>query len=400
MAVICNLISREFYTEALIESERMRRKSRSEKTLGTDDHASRTTVINHMESEDIGKAWDAFYKAVKGAGSIILSTHENPDGDGLGSQVAFCEYLKSQGKECRILNCTGVPSIYKFLDPFGWLEVYDSERDESWLASCDLAVVFDLGDFHRLQAVGRDLMRHNVAIAAIDHHPQSGFEETGGEPPYDHFLVDYSAPSTGTMVWQYLSKYWSKPITSTMAEALYTALVTDTGSFRYDNTNESAHRMAIEMLKAGVQPYKVHQRVYEQRERSQVRLLGVLTNNLNYSEDGRIGWCVLTQDMLAGAEATRDDIDGFSDFIRTIKGVEVAVLLTEVEESQTKVNFRSKGTLAINDVAQKLGGGGHPFASGAFMSKPWKEVIKIILPMLERKVKAMDSIEEDSKSGS
>ncbi len=386
--------------EALVESERMHSKSRSGTILGNDDLASRITVLNHLESEDVDKAWDAFYNAVVEAGRILLSTHENPDGDGLGSQVAFCEYLKAQGKECRILNCTSMPSIYTFLDPHERLEVYDPERDESWLASCDLAVVFDLGDFHRLQAVGRDLMRHKVPIAAIDHHPQTGFEETGGEPPYDHFLVDYSAPSTGTMVWQYLRKYWSEPVTTTIAEALYTALVTDTGSFRYDNTDESAHQMAIEMLKAGVQPYKVHQRVYEQRERSQVRLLGILTNNLNYSEDGRIGWCVLTQDMLAGAGATRDDIDGFSDFIRTIKGVEVAVLLTEAEESKTKVNFRSKGTLAINDVAQELGGGGHPFASGAFVPKPWKEVIRIILPMLERKVKAMDSIEEDSNSGS
>ena len=351
------------------------------------------------ETADMKAAWRAFDRAIQAAGRILLSTHENPDGDGVGSQLAFCEHLKALGRECRILNCTDVPTIYEFLDPHGWLEIYDPERDEAWLAACGLAVVFDQGDFRRLKAVGRDLLRHKVVLASIDHHHQSGFEEPGGEPPYKYFMLDYSAPSTATLVWQYLNAYRSEPLTLTMAEALYTALITDTGSFRYDNTDERAHLMAIDLLKAGVKPYNVHRRIYEQRELSQVNLLGVLTDHLQYSRDGRIGWCALTQDMLAKADATQKDVDGFSDFIRTIKGVEVAVLLTEVDGDKTKVNLRSKGTLAINDVARKLGGGGHAFASGAFVPRPWQEVIEIILPLLEEKVKTMDTVGEGSNSG-
>jgi len=352
------------------------------------------------ETADMEAAWLALDKAIRAADRILLSTHENPDGDGVGSQLAFYEHLESLGKECRILNYTEGPTIYEFLDPHGWLEVYDPERDEAWLAACDLAIVFDLGNFRRLEAVGRDLCRHKVAIASIDHHPQSDFDGLGGKLPYRYLILDYSASSTGTLVWEYLKTYRSEPLTLTMAEALYTALVTDTGSFRYDNTDERAHLMAIDLLKAGVKPYNVHRQVYEQRERSQVSLLGVLTNNLQYSGDGRIGWCALTQDMLTGAGATRKDVDGFSDFIRGIKGVEVAVLLTEVDGDKTKVNLRSKGNLAINDVAQKLGGGGHPFASGAFVEQPWGEVIEILLPLLEEKVKTMDNVREGSSGGS
>ena len=361
-----------------------------------------TTTGGHAPAEttDMEAAWQALDKAIRAADRILLSTHENPDGDGVGSQLAFYEHFKSLGKECRILNCTEVPTIYEFLDPHGWLEVYDPKRDEAWLAACDLAIVFDLGDFRRLEVVGQDLCRHNVVVAAIDHHPQSDFDGLGGKSPYKYFILDYSAPSTGTLVWQYLKTYRSEPLTLTMAEALYTALVTDTGSFRYNNTDERAHLMAIDMLRVGVKPYNVHRRVYEQRERSQVSLLGVLTHNLQYSGDGRIGWCALTQDMLAGAGATRKDVDGFSDFIRGIKGVEVAVLLTEFEEDKTKVNLRSKGNLAINDVAQKLGGGGHAFASGAFVEQPWREVIEIILPLLEEKVKTINPVGEETISGS
>ncbi|UCH61769.1 MAG: bifunctional oligoribonuclease/PAP phosphatase NrnA [Fidelibacterota bacterium] len=360
--------------------------------------ATRDHVVG--ETADMEAAWQELDQAIRAANRILLSTHENPDGDGIGSQLAFYEHLESLGKECRILNYTEVPTIYEFLDPNGWIEVYDPERDELWLAACDLAIVFDLGNFRRLETVGRDLIRHNVATAAIDHHPQDSFEGLENEPLYRYLILDYSAPSTGTLVWQYLQTYRSEPLTNTMAEALYTALVTDTGSFKYDNTDERAHLMAIDLLKAGVKPYNIHRQVYEQREHSQVNLLGVLTNNLQYSGDGRIGWCALTQDMLAGAGATRKDVDGFSDFIRTIKGVEVAVLLTEADGGKTKVNLRSKGNLAINDVAQKLGGGGHPFASGAFIEQPWGEVIEILLPLLEEKVKTLDNVEEGSIGGS
>lgn len=348
------------------------------------------TDQNHFEPPDIDATWKRLHGTLEKAQRILLSTHENPDGDGLGSQVAFCEHLKSMGKECRILNCSGFPDIYEFLNRQGWIETYDRSKDESWLAGCDLGILFDLGDFRRLRSVGEDLLQHNVTLASIDHHPQSGFEELGGKLPYEYLLLEYSAPSTGTLIWEYFTKYRKEPLTKLIAEGLYTALITDTGSFRYDNTDERAHLMAIDMLRQGVKPYEVHRRVYEQRERSQVRLLGILTSNLHYTEDGRVAWCALTQELLKTAEATRKDIDGFSDFIRTIKGVEVAVLMTELEGGKTKVNFRSKGTIAINDVAGRLGGGGHAFASGALVDKSWQEVIATILPQLEEKTKALD----------
>lgn len=343
----------------------------------------------HIEPPEMDATWKSLHMALQKANKILLSTHENPDGDGIGSQLAFCEDLKSIGKECRILNCSEFPSIYEFLDQQDWIELYDRANDELWLSECDLAIVFDLGDFRRLRAVGEDLLRHKVPLASIDHHPQSGFEELGGELPYKYLLLDYSAPSTGTLIWEYFSEYRKEPLSQSIAEALYTALITDTGSFRYDNTDARAHLMAIDLIRQGVKPYQVHRRVYEQRERSQVRLLGLLTGNLHYSDDGRIAWCAITQELLKSAQATRKDIDGFSDFIRTIKGVEVAVLMTELEGGGTKVNFRSKGIITINDIAGLLGGGGHAFASGALVEESWQEVIAMILPLLEEKTKEL-----------
>ena len=346
-----------------------------------------------LVTQDMEAAWRAFHESLMGSNRILLSTHENPDGDGLGSELALCENLKALGKDCRILNCTAAPVLYNFLDPNGWLEQYDRDRDQAWLAGCDLAVVFDLGDFRRLRTVGQDLVRHQVVLASIDHHPQLGYESTGGKSPYAHLILDYSAPSTGTLLWQYFKTHRPEPVTLTMALALYTALVTDTGSFKYDNTDERAHLMAIDMLKAGVKPYFVHKRVYEQRTHKQVRLLGVLIDHIEYSEDQHIGWCVLTLDRIMQAGATVEDVDGFSEFIRSIKDVEASALLTEVEPGKTKVSLRSKGTFAISDVARKLGGGGHAYASGALVNRPWEEVVGLLLPLLQAKV---DLIHADS----
>lgn len=340
------------------------------------------------ERSELAAEWSDFQAAVSQAGRIILSTHENPDGDGIGSQLALCEHLKMLGKDVRILNCSQSPSVLDFLDPNGWLEVYDQKNDEAWLKKCDLGVAFDLGDFRRLNTVGEDLVVHKIPLAGIDHHPQTGYGENGS--PYSFTLIDFTAPSTGTLVWQYLRSYRKAAITRTMADALYTALVTDTGSFKYDNTDGRAHLMAMDLMKVGVRPYYIHKRVYEQRTHAQTMLLGTLIKYIQYSADRRIGWCVLTQERFAEAGAKLRDVEGFSEFIRSIKGVQVSALITEVEAGKTRVSMRSKGALPINDVAEQMGGGGHAFASGISLDQHWKEVEAQLLPLLEAKVANFD----------
>ncbi|MCK4578160.1 MAG: DHH family phosphoesterase, partial [Candidatus Marinimicrobia bacterium] len=219
------------------------------------------------DGQSLVEAWAQLDAAISQAQRIVLSTHENPDGDGLGSQLAMYEHLQSLGKECRILNCTNAPAVLHFLDPEGWLETYDPLKHDDWLAKCDLAIMFDVGDFRRLRCVGQAVARHGISMASIDHHPQTGYDSSGGSNPFKYLVVDYSAPSTGTLVWQYFNDYRTRPLTLQMANALYAALVTDTGSFKYDNTDARAHHMAVDLLEAGVRPYDIHKLIYEQRTR-------------------------------------------------------------------------------------------------------------------------------------
>lgn len=325
---------------------------------------------------------DAFrdlHEAISASERIVLSTHENPDPDGLGSALALCEHLKDLGKDCRILSGSREADLYDFLDVNGWLETYDPATHNDWLKACDLAIVLDLGDFPRLRILGDALLAFNIRIASIDHHA-SNPDRT---PDYQPNVLDIRSSSTGTLVWQYFNEYRDQPISYDMAVALYAAVSTDTGSFKYSNTDVRAHNMAIAMLKLGVQPYEIYQQIYEQVEHVQVRLMGMMIGNIQFSEDNRISWSIITQKMFDDAGASKSDTDGFSEYLRSIKGVEVGILLREVGEKETRISLRSKGKVVINRVAQKLGGGGHGFASGISMEISGAEVVKSLVPMIQ-----------------
>ena len=150
-----------------------------------------------------------------------------------------------------------------------------------------------------------------------------------------------------------------------MANGIYTAVMTDTGSFCYSNTNQKCHQIAIECLELGVNTAKIYQRVYESRTPGQVKLLADIINNLDYSNNRELASFTISQEMMNNANANKKDIDGFSDFIRTIRGVEVALMIFENANGTCRINFRSKGKYIINSIAKSLGGGGHKFAAGA-----------------------------------
>lgn len=342
------------------------------------------------ETKDLTVAWAEFHQSILDADRILLTTHENPDGDGIGSELALAEFFKSLGKDCRIINCSATPEIYNFLDPNGWLEQFNSARDADWITGCDLAVILDIGNFARARDVYAAIIEHKIPALSIDHHPQTGDNAFEATTPYAQLMLDYSAPSTGTLVWEYLSVYNQNIITTSMAAALYAALVTDTGSFKYDNTDERAHLMAIALIDAGVKPYYIHKEIYEQQRYTQIKLLGILIEQIEYSDDRRIAWCVLTREHFAKAGATLDDQEGLVEFIRSVKGVEISVLVTELEPELTKLSFRSKGRVAINDVAARFTGGGHPLASGALPQKAWRSVVDEMMPLLQAKLDATD----------
>ena len=329
--------------------------------------------------------WQQINEMIIVSERILLTTHENPDGDGLGSASAMYYHLQEVGKECRIINCSDLPVEYDFLNQNKIFELYDVKEHDEWLEKCDLAIIFDVGDFKRVRGIKDAINRNEIKTINIDHHPHSD------DHPFSLNVVDTNAAATGAIVFDYLKMARKKPMTKNMCEGLYTAIMTDTGSFRYSNTDTKCHEIAIECLKAGVETSRIYQRVYETKPQGGVRLLARVIDNITFDSGGELAWFSIDQKMLDAANASSKDVDGFTDFVRSIKGVEVAVMVFQNGTNSCRINFRSKGKYAINDVAKYFGGGGHRFAAGAIV-KGNKETI---IPLVVTETKA--SLEEQSK---
>jgi phosphoesterase RecJ-like protein len=298
---------------------------------------------------------------------IILTTHVNPDGDGLGSEAALYEFLSSQGKEVRIFNNSPMPANYQFLNTHGQFTVYRPEAHERTLVESDLILILDISDWERLRDLGRTIRVARVPKICIDHHPApDSFADVN--------IIDTDASSTGEIVFEAI-KFCGGEVSGQTARALYTSIVTDTGSFRFSNTTPRAHEIAAELIRAGVRPPEMHQLIYEQQSPSKMRLLGKILENLQFDMDGQVVWFVITKEILEQTGARPQDTEGFPDFPRSIAGVQVSLMFLEMPDNRVKVSLRSKGQVVVNEIAQRFGGGGHPFAAGALIEGKLNEVV-------------------------
>ena len=322
--------------------------------------------------------WNQINNYISEANTILLTMHKNPDGDGLGSATAMYHYLKEVGKDCRIIQVSKLPIEYHYLNDGDIIETYDPNRHGKWIAQVDLVIIFDVGDFNRIDELKDQIEQHDIATLNIDHHPHPE------DHPFTHNVVDIKAASTGDMVYDYIKTVREGKITKPMAEGIYTAVMTDTGCFRYSNTNSHCHNIAIECIEVGVDISSLYQRIYESSSHARVALLGKILQDIHYELDGKFAWFVVDQKMMGDAKATNADVEGFSDFVRTIRGVEVAMMVQENVDGSCRLNFRSKGKYIINGVASKLGGGGHQFAAGAIVD----ESIETLLSSAVEKTKS------------
>lgn len=302
---------------------------------------------------------------------FILTTHINPDGDGLGSEAALAAFLGDIGKDVYIYNSSPVPSNYKFLDSENKMMVYGPDIHKENLLTADYIFILDISDWNRLKQVGKAVRNLQITKICIDHHP-----------PHDKFgninLIDIEASSTGEIVYDLL-RFCNGTISQRIAEALYTSILTDTGSFRFSNTNARAHIIAGELVKAGASPQKVYQKVYEHQPPSKVKLLGYVLYNLHLEQNGRVAWIKVPKQILDSIGAKPHETEGFADYPRVINGVEVSIMFIEMDKGRIKVSFRSKGNYVINHIAQKFGGGGHAYAAGVLIEGSLGEYIPIIL---------------------
>jgi phosphoesterase RecJ-like protein len=289
--------------------------------------------------------------ALLGAHRFLLVSHHNPDGDAIGSSLALAAGLGALGRECDVVNVDGVPANLT------WLPLAEQVRlrpDEA--AGYEAVVLLDCGSPAR---TGLDpaLFDRVPATVNIDHHPGSG--------DFGHAnLVDPEACATAELVWDVLQAL-PAPVGYSAAVSIYTAILTDTGSFRFSNANARAFDIASKMVARGVSPSLVAQLVYDQQPIGRLRLLSRVLETLELSPRDKAASMLVTQAMFRETQTGVEDVDGFVNHPRSIFGVEVGLLLREEAPARYRVALRSKGRVDVSRIAREFGGGGHRNAAGA-----------------------------------
>jgi len=310
--------------------------------------------------------------AIKKHKRFLVSAHVNPEGDSLCSQLAMKELLISLGKKAFIVNHDPVPEHYKFLPKAEGVSTGPGKKMDF-----DAALILDCPTLKRIGAV-RDLILKDKFIINVDHHISN--EKFG-----DVNWVDPNASSTGEMVYR-LFKEMRVPLTKEIALCLYVAILTDTGSFNYDNTSQVTHDIAGELLGYGLDPAVVSESVYEHRNPEDIKFLGVVLSTLKVNASGNVAYLEITRKMVEETGADLVKAEGVVNYARSVEGVKVAILFKEDLKDKNKINvsFRSKGGADVNKLASSFGGGGHVKASGCVLEGRLKEVEKKVLARAEK----------------
>jgi phosphoesterase RecJ-like protein len=313
----------------------------------------------------------AILRVLREGERFLVCSHSRPDGDAVGSMLAFGMLLEQMGKRADLVTADRIPAIYRRLPGAGSIHTalrVDGHYDAAIVLECDGP---ERTRLHGLEA---------FYLVNIDHH-------ITGRPYANLNWIEHHAASTGELVYR-LARAAGARVTPEMAACLYTTVLTDTGAFCYGSLSASTFALARELVLAGADPIAIAQDVYFSAPASKVKLLGAALSNLE--REDRVAWLWITQQDMVRTRAAEEDCEGIVNFALGISGVEAAVFLRELPEGLIRLSLRGKGTVNVAAIAKKLGGGGHENAAGCTLDGPLESALGQILVELRSAVAASE----------
>jgi phosphoesterase RecJ-like protein len=306
---------------------------------------------------------------------FVVTSHARPDGDGIGSALACGEILRVMGKEAEVVMHDGVPRIYQNL-PFADRVVHAGAVSENMLAD-DAVILLEC------DSTGRALLEglERCFLINIDHH-------VSGRNFAHVNWIDSTVMATAELIY-HLARRACVPVDRDIATCLYTALMTDTGSFMFEGTNEHTFTVARELVLAGADPALCARPIYFGHSTAKMRLLGAALSNLN--REGALAWMWITQEQMQRFGAREEDCEGLVNYALSMGDVQVAIFFRELAGGRYRVSMRSKGEVNVAAVAEDLGGGGHKCASGCAVDGPLDAAVPRILERLRAEAVVWDA---------
>lgn len=309
--------------------------------------------------------------------SFLITSHKNIDGDAIGSELALYFILKKLNKKPIILNQDRLPRIYNFLPDSD--KVHCLEDNYINIKNIDVGIIVDCSNFERIEETYK-IFKNIKNIINIDHHNSN---KKFGKLNY----IDSSASSVGEIIYDLIKFINLDLLDEKISTCLYTAIITDTGSFRYSNVSSKTFSVVSDLASQGIKPNLIADNIYNRNTYSGLKLLGKALLTLEVDESNYVSWLTITRDMLNNTEANDEEVEGIIDMARTLENTEVSILFRETKDNKIKVSFRSKGDFNVNKFAAKFNGGGHPNSSGCVCSGKIAEVKETILSELFKKSK-------------
>ncbi len=319
--------------------------------------------------------WDLLAERIHASKSFVLASHIRPDCDALGSEIGLAGLLLQLGKKVRIVNGHPTPPSLDFIDPTRMIEVV-GETTQPADVSGDCFIVLDTSAWAQLGPMGDVLRGFPGKKLCIDHHVGEDDLET-------EFFKDTQAEATGHLVAK-LAKYMKVPITKDMATALFAAIATDTGWFRFGSTTSDTYRIIAELLECGAVPAEIYGELYERDTLGRIRLRGRILSRTQSELSGRLVYTHVLKEDFAETGAVPSDTEDAINLTLGIVGTQVAVIFVEQTTGGCKMSFRSRCAVDCSALAREFGGGGHKAAAGAFLEGSYQQAAEHVLPKVRQ----------------
>jgi phosphoesterase RecJ-like protein len=314
---------------------------------------------------------DQVLQEIRGRRRLIVTSHARPDGDGIGSALACAQILRRMGKQADVVMHDGVPRIYQSL-PFADRVIHSESVPPN-----DGVIVLECDSIKRTLLNGLE----DSFLINIDHH-------TTGKNFAQVNWIDSSAMATAELIYR-MARLAGIPLDSDIATCLYTAIMTDTGSFMFEGTNEHTFAVARELVLAGADPALCARNIYFGHSTAKLRLLGAALANLH--RQGAIAWIWVTKEEMERFGAREEDCEGLVNYALSIGDVQVAIFFRELPDARWRISLRSKGEINVATVAEHFGGGGHKCASGCSLDGPMGVAVSQIIDRLQSEKAAVNA---------
>ena len=325
---------------------------------------------------DNTKAFTRLKEIIDRSQRFFLISHVYTDGDALGSIIAMYHYLTLLGKEVVATVPGKIPAKYTFLGHQEIINIRSAEATKQFIQSADVILILDISSLKRMDVWYDPVMQSKASKICIDHHP-------GGCSGVDFQIIDDRRIATTEILYQYF-KTNQIPITRPMGLALYTGILSDSGSFRFEGTSAFTLQMAGELAQLGIDPSEIFRYIFENSTKKQLKFWGHILTRLQ--SNGPVNWAIVPQQMLKDFDVTIEELNGLIDIIRRDATANVFIIFAENEKNEIMVGLRSRNGFNVGEIARHFGGGGHLHAAGFSSTNSMESVVTETLQMIEERI--------------